>query len=277
MQESSSPPRRGIALALVVLAAVLAFVAILAIWVNRQVLNTDNWTAASSQLLERPVIRDQVAGFLTDELYDNVDVEGEIRAALPDRAQPLAGPLAGFLRGRIERRARQALGREKVQELWEDANRAAHEQLLRILEGGGPVVSTQGGAVVLNLKALLEETERRAGFGGRARRCAARRRGPDHGHALRPARHGAEGRQGAEGAADRARRAFARAVRLRCRARAGLAPPRLARLRRRLRRGGRGRAPGQVARPATPWSIRSPAPRPPSRPCARSGTSTRRC
>jgi hypothetical protein len=168
MQESSSPPRRGIALALVVLAAVLAFGAIFAVWINRQVLNTDNWTTASSQLLERPVIRNQTAAFLTDELYANVDVEGEIRAALPARAQPLAGPAASFLRGRVERRARQALALPKVQELWEDANRAAHEQLMTILEGGGPVVSTQGGTVVLDLKALLEETERRAGFGGRA-------------------------------------------------------------------------------------------------------------
>jgi len=63
--EPSSRGRRGIALALVVLASLAAFGAVLAIWVDRQVLNTGNWTAASSELLERPVIRDRVAGYLT--------------------------------------------------------------------------------------------------------------------------------------------------------------------------------------------------------------------
>ena len=67
--------RRGLALALVVLASIVAFVAMFSVWVNRQVLNTDNWTATSSELLEHPVIRDRVAGFLVDELYANVDVE----------------------------------------------------------------------------------------------------------------------------------------------------------------------------------------------------------
>jgi len=166
--EPSSRGRRGIALALVVLASLAAFGAVLAIWVDRQVLNTGNWTAASSELLERPVIRDRVAGYLTDQLYANVDVEGELRDALPERAQPLAAPIANAFRDRVEARAREALAREDVQQMWEDANRAAHEAMLRIIEGDGPIVSTEGGAVVLDLKALLAETETRAGIGGRA-------------------------------------------------------------------------------------------------------------
>ena len=81
--------RRPLGVALVALASVLAYVAILAIWTDRQVLNTDNWTRASSEMLESPVVRARVAGFLVDELYQEVDVAAEIRAALPPRAQPL--------------------------------------------------------------------------------------------------------------------------------------------------------------------------------------------
>src|SRR3954454_4179540 len=137
------------------------------IWVNRQILNTDNWTATSSRLLEHKVIRDRVAGFLVDELYANVDVAGEIRAALPPRAQPLAGPAAGALRTFAERGTKEVLGRPRAQAAWEGANRNAHELLLKVLEGGGPIVSTHGGVVVLDLKALLGETEARVGIGGR--------------------------------------------------------------------------------------------------------------
>src|SRR5688500_6957816 len=73
---AAGPQRRGWARALVVLASVLAFAAILAVWANRQLPNTDNWTRTSTQLLEDPVIRDQLAIYLVDQMYANVDVPG---------------------------------------------------------------------------------------------------------------------------------------------------------------------------------------------------------
>lgn len=159
--------RRAVATTLVVFASLLAFLAIFAIWVNRQALDTENWTNTSSELLEQPVIRDQVAARLTDELYQSVDVEAAVRDLLPPRAEPLAGPAANALRGQVEKIARTALGRPEAQALWADANGAAHKQLLVVLEGGGPIVSTEGGKVVLDTKALLAELEEQVGVGGR--------------------------------------------------------------------------------------------------------------
>ena len=159
--------RRGWARALVVLASIVAFAAILAVWANRQILNTDNWTNTSTQLLENRHIRDQLAGYLVDQLYANVDVAGELREALPERLQPLAGPAAGGLREFADRAARRMLSRPEVQQRWAEANRAAQEQLLKVLEGGGPVVSTTGGTVVLNVTELLEQIQQRVGIGGR--------------------------------------------------------------------------------------------------------------
>jgi hypothetical protein len=154
-------------LSIVVAASVLAVFAVLAVWANRQALNTDNWTETSSELLENDEIRTQIAVFLVDQLYANVDVEGEIRAALPPRAQGLAGPLAGGVRNFAERAARELLGRPRPQKLWEEANRRAHTRLLQVVEGGGDVVSTEGGDVTLDLNALLGQTEQRVGVGGR--------------------------------------------------------------------------------------------------------------
>ena len=79
---------------------------------------------------------------------------------LPPRLQLLAPPAAGFLRDRLERRAREALARPEVQQLWEDANRTAHQKLLVALKNEGPVT--------VDLHRLLEAVERRAGIGGRA-------------------------------------------------------------------------------------------------------------
>ena len=162
-----TPRRRPLGIGLVALASLLAYIAILAIWVDRQALNTDNYARASSEMLERPVIRNRVAEYLVDQLYANVDVQGEIRAALPERAAPLAGPAAGALRNAAERAANEILARPRAQEAWEQANRSMHELLVEVLEGGGPILSTTGGVVVLDLKELLAELEERTGVGGR--------------------------------------------------------------------------------------------------------------
>jgi hypothetical protein len=162
--------RRTIATALVVVASLLAFLAIFAVWLNRQALNTDNWTRTSSRLLEEPVIRDQLAGRLTDELFASVDVQAALQDVLPPRAQMLAGPAANALRTQAEKQARRALERPDVQALWADANRAAHQELLAVLNGGGTTVSTDQGRVVLDVSQLLAELQARVGVGGRLRK-----------------------------------------------------------------------------------------------------------
>jgi hypothetical protein len=158
---------RGGVYALVVAATVTAFLAVLAIWVQRQVLDGDNWTASSSRLLEDPTIRTAVAGYLVDQLYANVDVAGELRARLPAQAKGLAGPAAGGLRTVAGNLADQALQRPRVQAAWEQANRRAHARLIQVLNGGGSVVSTDNGQVALDLSALLNEIDARTGIGGR--------------------------------------------------------------------------------------------------------------
>ena len=144
---------------------------IFAIWLNRQALDTANWKRTSSEMLERPVIRDRIAARLTDELYRSVDVEAALRDVLPTRAEPLAGPAANALRDQVEKRARRALERPGVQALWADANRSAHEQLLLVLEGGGTIVSTQEGRVVLDVRELLARLQEQGGSAGACARC----------------------------------------------------------------------------------------------------------
>ena len=129
--------RRGIVLTLMVFASLLAFLATFAIWANRQLLETDTWTNTSTKLLEDPEIRSQVASTMVDTLYANVDVQAQLQQALPPRLQPLSGPAAAGLRELSLRLANQALQRPRVQQLWEDANRKAHQTLIDVVQHGG--------------------------------------------------------------------------------------------------------------------------------------------
>jgi hypothetical protein len=129
--------RRGVVFTLIAVASVIGFLAVFAIWANRQLLETDTWTNTSTKLLEDPQIRTQVSYFMVDALYANVDVQAELQQALPPRLQPLAGPAAAGLRELSLKLADQALQRPRVQQLWEDANRAMHQQLIDVVEHGG--------------------------------------------------------------------------------------------------------------------------------------------
>jgi len=162
-------PRKGrlAASVLVVLASLLAFVAVLAIWTDRQMLNSANFTESSSRILATPAVRDRVADRLVEQLYADVDVPAQLRAVLPERLAPLAEPAAGAFRGIAAREAREQLASERAQQAWERASRAAHIGLIRAMEGGGPALSTTSGTVVLDLHELLTQLEARVGLGGR--------------------------------------------------------------------------------------------------------------
>jgi hypothetical protein len=161
------PPRRGVVTALLIAAGVLTFFFVMASWANRQVLDTDEWTKTSSELLEKEEVRNALATYLVDELYANVDVEAEVRAGLPPQAKGLAGPVAGGLREFAQRVARRALAGPRVQAAWENLNRAAHEQFVRIIKDeGGAATSTAWGEVTLDLGVLVQQVGEQVGIGG---------------------------------------------------------------------------------------------------------------
>jgi hypothetical protein len=157
-------PHRWLVRTLIGFATVIGVVAIFAVWANRQLLSTSYWTNTSSEMLESPPIREALAGYLTDQLYANVNVAGELRSGLPEQLKPLAGPAAGALRNFAEKGINLALERPRVQALWRTANEVSHKQFVRLIENEGTVVHTPGGGtVVLDLRPLLGEVAQRVG------------------------------------------------------------------------------------------------------------------
>ena len=193
--------RRG-ALALVVVASILVFPAILATWVNRQVLNTDNWTTTSTELLQNKLIRDQLTVFLVAKLYENVDVEAQVREALPPRVQA-AGRAGGERAAGPRREHRQqaagpAAGPGAVGEREPRRPPGASPH-----PGGGRTDGVDGGRG----RNAGPPPPTAAGRGPRRRRRAAGagaagERGAGHDPPLGPARHRPDGAQGAPRAPD---------------------------------------------------------------------------
>jgi Short C-terminal domain len=156
--------RRAAVVTLLVLGTLVLFVGTFSVWINRQVLNTDNWVDTSGKLLANHEIEEQLSTFLVNQVYENADVAAELEAELPPATKQLAGPIAGGLRQLSERVAERALSSPRFQHLFEEANRSAHEALLKILDGGGSFVSTGEGTVTLDLHELLTAVVEQVGL-----------------------------------------------------------------------------------------------------------------
>lgn len=157
--------RRRTVRVLIVIGSVLAFLSVFAIWIERQALNTDDWVSTSGRLIHNQKIREAVGNYLVDQLYENVDVKKELEDILPGEASELAGPAAGGLRQVAGAGAEKVLETTTAQELWEEANRATHEQLLAVLENKKEAVETENGEVTLNLGSLLTNLAQQVGIG----------------------------------------------------------------------------------------------------------------
>jgi hypothetical protein len=152
--------------ALVVAATVVALASVLAVWVQRQVLDTNVYVSTSSAMLADPAVRTAVANYAVDELYRRVDVETELEDVLPNDADRFSNLAAAALRPAAYQLVDKALQTSALASLWESANRQAHEQFVNtVVGGGGDSVSTEGGVVRLGLRPILVEATQRIGLG----------------------------------------------------------------------------------------------------------------
>jgi hypothetical protein len=159
--------RRWLPWVLIVVACVIGVVSALNVWVKRQALSTDHWTAASANLLQDDEIRGALSVYLVDQLYENADVGAALSQRLPEQTKQLGPPLAAALQPALVRTTDALLGRPRVQRLWQTANRRAHELFMAVLNGDRGLLQTTDGNVVLDLRPMLDELEARTGLGAR--------------------------------------------------------------------------------------------------------------
>ncbi|MGH2883934.1 MAG: hypothetical protein ACRDPA_14775, partial [Solirubrobacteraceae bacterium] len=142
----------------------LLVVAIFATWANRLLFSPDNWSKTSTQLLQNHNVRTTTANYVVYQLYANVDVTGLIKQGLPTQFQALAAPAAGALRNAAVQGAELALSQPRVQALWAQANRAADQTFIDVVNGRKGAVGVNQGAVTLDLGSILQNIASRLGL-----------------------------------------------------------------------------------------------------------------
>ncbi len=147
--------RRGFAVVLVVVFAILLPVTILATWAHRTVVNTDAYVATITPIAANPTVQAAVSREITNEIYAALNPQQAIASVLPPKAAKLAGPLSNGVKGYLQDGISKILASPKFQQLWVTANQFSHAQLITVLQGNSKVLQASNGQVVLNLVPLL--------------------------------------------------------------------------------------------------------------------------
>ncbi|HYN17739.1 MAG TPA: hypothetical protein VEY96_06625, partial [Actinomycetes bacterium] len=170
---------------LIVLACVLVPLSAVAVWTRNQVTNTDRYVATVAPLANDPAIQNAVADQITAQVFRYIDVQGltnqavdalaerGLTPALADQLRALAVPIANGVQSFTRSQVGKVVESDAFADAWVQANRVAHDELVKALTGeGGGSVTVENDTVSLNLAAFIETVKQRlvdAGFSVAAR------------------------------------------------------------------------------------------------------------
>lgn len=157
-EPSTRSSLRGLAASgLLVLGGVLSIATIAGVWTRALLLDTDRYVETVSPLASDIAVRETATRRVVDALMSSVDVEALAADALPTSAASFAPALAAGIRSVVDDSTRGFFASAAFRDLWDDANRAAHRQVVRLLTGEGDVVTVDDGMVVIDLVAIAEQ------------------------------------------------------------------------------------------------------------------------
>jgi hypothetical protein len=148
--------------ALIVIGALLAALAIPAIWTNRTLMDTDTWVATVAPLASEPVIQDAVAAQVSDAVIQSVNVDSLLQQYLPQQLAPLSAPIKGAVENFIRDQSTKFTRSSAFTTVWVEANRRGHAALIAVItqrEGGA--ITNKNGTVAIQLGVVAEQVQQR--------------------------------------------------------------------------------------------------------------------
>ncbi len=151
------------AVVLLLIGLMLFGLAIPTIWINRTIMNTDQWVATVGPLAQDPAIQNVVADKMSTALFAKVDVEAQIRSLLPTALAPIAAPVAGQIETYADKLITEVVRSDQFSNVWTTTMRSAQEAFVAAIKGGRPggAVSTTNGVITLNTAAFVTAAQER--------------------------------------------------------------------------------------------------------------------
>lgn len=99
-------------------------------WVKNTVLDTDTFVATLEPLIEQPEVQDAIQVEISNQLFENVDVEESLEEVLPEQTKFLAGPLSGQIESFANSQIKNILSSEQAKAVWVATLQTVHATML---------------------------------------------------------------------------------------------------------------------------------------------------
>src|SRR4051794_3378960 len=163
--------RAPLAALLITLGCILAPVAVLGVWAGNQVSNTDRYVANMTPLISEPSIQQALSARITTEITDRIDAKALTTQAAAELSRDrlprlsalltnFSGPIANGINGFVGTSVSRIVASPAMATLWAQANRTAHQSLVKVLSGeGNGALAEKNGQVVLQIGPLVTQVQ----------------------------------------------------------------------------------------------------------------------
>ncbi|MEV6007488.1 hypothetical protein AB0M29_11830 [Streptomyces sp. NPDC051976] len=154
---------------LITLAAVLAPLSAVAVWVADLVGNTDRYVATMAPLARDPNVRTAIANRVTNAVVERVDLDKLLAQVTPaDRPQidkalgALKGPINSALKDLVHSTVSAFVSSDAFAKIWKEANRRAHATMVDALTGSNDsAVQLKNNTVTIDLAPVVDQVKQR--------------------------------------------------------------------------------------------------------------------
>lgn len=170
---AAQPPRHRLrsffAAVCIVLAWILAPLSVVAAWTSGIVGDTDRYVHTVAPLARNPDIQAAIASRTSAIVAQNLDLKSLIQEYAPSdrpRLEQLlnaaSGPIEGAITSFVHDQTLNVVSSAWFAQFWDNANRAAHASVDKVLTGkGGGVVNVKGSAVTIDLAPVIDQVKAR--------------------------------------------------------------------------------------------------------------------
>ncbi|WP_235522323.1 hypothetical protein [Cellulomonas sp. Root137] len=173
--------RSTAAVILILIGALLAPVAVVGSWARGLMVDTERYVDTVAPIAQDPLVQSAVSNRITVAVVDALNVEElttqatdavanlDLPPVVSGAVQSLQAPLQEAITGFIRKNVTKIVSSDAFENIWAEANRAAHEQIVATLRGDPDALAqiSESGALTLDITPIIEQVKtslEQAGF-----------------------------------------------------------------------------------------------------------------
>jgi hypothetical protein len=146
--------RRALAWVFLVLGCLLLPLAVTGGWVRGNIMSTDGFVETVGPLSSEPAIQSMVAGTVTRQLFEAIDLEDWLRQAFPSLLGFMVPAAVAQIEGWVEGQAERLVATEQFGTVWTAAARTAHQTVADFFRGTGTVQLGPEGTIQMDVSPI---------------------------------------------------------------------------------------------------------------------------